>query len=63
METYADIMRGEVEKWVGRELTTSEIRTVEWLSGWERETRANVMKLLRDAYRNGRNVKNPPPHP
>jgi hypothetical protein len=54
METYAEIMIDEVEKWVGRNLTESEKRTVEWLSGWEDGTRKNVVVLLRDAFRNGK---------
>ncbi|MDQ0496884.1 hypothetical protein [Paenibacillus brasilensis] len=53
MKTYAEIMTEEVEEWIGRSLTDSEKGTVEWLSGWESETRKNVMVMLRDAFRNG----------
>ena len=35
-----------IERAIGRELTESERRTVEWLAGWERETCRNVMALI-----------------
>ncbi|WP_019536542.1 hypothetical protein [Paenibacillus ginsengihumi] len=38
---------------LGRDLTESERRTVEWLQGWSRETQENVMTFIVEAWQRG----------
>ncbi|MCM3271141.1 hypothetical protein [Paenibacillus elgii] len=53
METFEQIMQTEIKKLIGRELTQSDERMILWVSGWDAETRAGIMRLIRDAYLNG----------
>ncbi|RAV18805.1 hypothetical protein [Paenibacillus contaminans] len=43
----------DIEQAIGRELTDSERKTIEWLNGWERETKLNFMAIVRAAKENG----------
>ncbi|WP_409346776.1 hypothetical protein [Paenibacillus sp. MBLB4367] len=42
-----------IERAIGRGLTDSERKTVEWVNGWERETKLNLMSLIWAARENG----------
>lgn len=53
MITYADVMISEIERLVGRKLTSSESETIIWLSGWDDGSRAKVMRLIKAAYESG----------
>lgn len=47
-----------VERLIGRKLTEKELRTIQWLNGWEKETSSTFSHLLKAAYLNGRLEKN-----
>lgn len=42
-----------VEYLIGRKLTEKELRTIEWLNGWEEETSSTIARLILAAYQNG----------
>jgi len=43
-----------IEELIGRELTDSEKKTIEWLNGWEKETCKNIMNIIISANEHGR---------
>lgn len=48
------IVKDNVEHLIGRELTEKEIRTIEWLNNWEKDTSSTIAHLINAAYINGR---------
>lgn len=38
---------------IGRELTETEIRKIEWLNGWDQETSSAIAQIIKAAYQNG----------
>lgn len=46
-------MKKQLEEALMRELTEAEIRFIEWLGGWERETLEAAQKLFADMYAAG----------
>ncbi|WP_157688721.1 hypothetical protein [Paenibacillus rubinfantis] len=48
------INQDNIERLIGRKLTDKELRTIEWLNGWEKDTSGTIAHLIKTAYLNGR---------
>lgn len=42
-----------MEEQIGRKLTATEAKTVEWIAGWDRQTQINLMALISAASESG----------
>jgi len=51
---YRDLVE-TAESCMGRKLTKEEARTMEWLSGMEKETCNHIAKFIREAHQNNEN--------
>ncbi|WP_199615571.1 hypothetical protein [Paenibacillus alkalitolerans] len=50
---YRTFVEG-IQSCIGRDLTKEELKTVQWLAGYEKSTTSKIMGIIKSAYDNGK---------